>query len=142
MRKITMTVVLATIAIITARAQKPNDEQAVREVITHFAQSADQQNEDILDDLLDANFRVVMNRLFGSSEVSVLTKDAYLGKIRNKEWGGEPRKIRIEDLTIMGNTAYAKVAFRGSQASFVSLLQFIKTKEAHWKLISDLPTLM
>ncbi len=142
MKKNVLVIVIAMVTSTTAWAQMPGDEQAVKEAVVRFAQSADQQNADALDELLDANFRVVMNRLFGSSEVSVLTKDIYLDKIRNKEFGGEERKVQIEEVAITGNTASAKVTFRGSKASFTSFLQLIKTEEAHWKLISDLPTII
>lgn len=142
MKKKVMMLVLATIAFAPAWSQSSDDERAVKEAVSHFAQSADRQDAGALDKLLDANFRVIMNRLFGSTEVNVLTKDEYLEKIRAKEFGGETRKVRIEDVTIIGNTACAKVAFRGSQTSFTSFLQFVKTEDAHWRLVSDMPTLM
>ena len=116
-----------------------SDEKAITETIIGFSKAGDKNDADKLATHLDDNYRIVMNRLFGSSEVSVMTKDIYLEKIRTKEYGGDNRKVEIESIVLNGSTASAKVSFVGSKMTFVSILILIKDGNNEWKLVSDVP---
>lgn len=115
--------------------------KAVEKTILAFIQAGDDSNADELAGYLDDNYRVVMNRLFGSMEVSALDKRAYLEKIRSKEWGGDPRKVTINNLVINGNSATAQVSLVGQKLTFVSLLTLIRDAQGEWKLLQDVPTI-
>ncbi len=117
-------------------------EQAVKMALKKFAHSGDVQDAATLDQLLDDNFRIVMNQLFGSKEVIVMSKEVYLEKIKNKEFGGDKRKVHIEDLKIVGKSAQAKVTLKGSKATFISLIQLVMNSQGEWKLVSDVPTVI
>ena len=132
-----MMVLMGTVAL----GQK-EEVSAVKKVIESYAQNGDAQNPEALNSLLDENFRVIMNRMFGSSEVSVMPKSVYLDKIRAKEFGGDQRKVSIEEVIINGETASAKVTFEGSKMSFVSLFQFVKNADGNWLIINELPRLI
>lgn len=125
----------------TSQAQL-QEEESIREVIINFASNADNQEAMALGELLDNNFRIVMNQLFGSSEVSLIDKNTYLSKIKTKEWGGDQRQVKIERISVTGKTASVKVILKGSKMSMASFIQLIKNKDGDWKLISDLPTLL
>ena len=116
-----------------------SDEEAIKETIVGFSKAGDKNDGDNLATYLDINYRIVMNRLFGSSEVSVMTRNIYLEKIRTKEYGGDNRKVEIESIIINGSTACAKVSFIGSKMTFVSILILIKDGNNEWKLVSDVP---
>ena len=118
-----------------------SDEKAITETIIGFSKAGDKNDADKLATHLDDNYRIVMNRLFGSSEVSVMTKDIYLEKIRTKEYGGDNRKVEIESIVLNGSTASAKVSFVGSKMTFVSILVLIKDGNNEWKLVSDVPVM-
>lgn len=118
-----------------------SEEAAIQETIIAFAKAGDNNDVDKLDTYLDENYRVVMNRLFGSTEVAVMPKSVYLEKIRNKEFGGDNRQVEIQSITQNGTTANAKVSLVGTQMTFVSLLTLIKDEEGQWKLISDVPVI-
>ena len=107
--------------------------------IVAFAEAGDRNDTEELKNYLDDNYRVVMNRLFGSSEVSVVPKSVYLEKIKTKEWGGDTRKLTIEGTTINGSSASAKVMFKGTKMTFVSLITLVKNEKGIWKLLSDIP---
>ena len=107
-----------------------------------FAKSGDNQDAAALDKLLDHNFRVVMNQLFGSTGVVVMTKEMYLDKIRNKEFGGDKREVKIEDLKIVGKSAHAKVTLKGSKMTFISFIQLVQDNTGTWKLVSDIPSVI
>ena len=113
---------------------------AVRQTILSMAKAADQSNATELDQYLDTNYRVVMNQLFGSTEVSILSKAVYLEKIRNREFGGDTREISIDHVVINGNSASAQVTFAGAKLTFVSLITLIKDQGGQWKLIGEIPT--
>lgn len=116
-----------------------SDEKAIKETILGFAKAGDTNDADKLATYLDGNYRIVMNRLFGSSEVSVMSKDVFLEKIRTKEYGGDNRKVEIESTVLNGTTASAKVSFEGTKMTFVSILTLIKDGNNQWKLVSDAP---
>jgi Putative lumazine-binding len=115
------------------------DEKAIKETIIGFSKAGDNSDADKLATYLDGNYRIVMNRLFGSSEVSVMTRDIYLGKIKTKEYGGDNREVEIESIVLNGSTATAKVSFVGSKMTFVSILILVKDENNIWKLIGDMP---
>lgn len=117
-------------------------ENSIEKTIQNYSIAGDKYDTDLLDSYLDPNFRIIMNRLFGSDEVLVMSKADYLQKIKSKDFGGDSRKIQIESITMNGTTACAKVSFVGSKMTFVSILSLIKDSEGKWKLISDLPVVI
>ena len=129
---------LSLIAITGVTAQTA-DEEAVKKVIVAFSEAGDKNNVEVLEKCLDDNYRVVMNQLFGSKEVTTIPKEVYLEKIRTKEFGGDTRKVTIEQVTLNGSTAMAKVIFQGSKLTFNSLIVLLKDEKNTWKLLSDIP---
>lgn len=131
---------LTMIGISNVKAQKA-DTNAIRQVITEFAKAGDENDVGRLEKCLDANYRVVMNQLFGSTEVAVVPRSVYISKIKSKEWGGEKRIVTIENISINSKTAMAKVIFKGSKITFVSLMMLVKDANGSWKLLSDVPVI-
>ncbi|MGB3781079.1 MAG: nuclear transport factor 2 family protein [Tunicatimonas sp.] len=115
------------------------EKKAIKEVITSFAQAGDKNDVPALEETLDDSYRIVMNRLFGSSEVSIMSKETYLEKIESKEYGGGSRKLTFESIVVNGTTASAKVKFLDEKMTFVSIIVLIKDANDHWKLVSDVP---
>ncbi|WP_306643537.1 nuclear transport factor 2 family protein [Sanyastnella coralliicola] len=119
-----------------------NDEKDIKQTIQQFAKAGDANDAAVLDEVLDANYRVVMNQLFGSDGVSVVPREVYMKKIESKEWGGDDRKVTIHSVHINGKSAVAKVTMEGKKMTFVSVLSLVQNKDGEWKLISDTPTIM
>ena len=117
------------------------DESAIKKVIIEFAKAGDENNVLKLELCLDTNYRVVMNQLFGSSEVAVVPRTVYLQKIKSKEWGGDNRTATIKSIEVNGKTAMAKVIFKGEKMTFVSLMTLVKDAKGNWKLVSDVPVI-
>ncbi|WP_339792994.1 nuclear transport factor 2 family protein [uncultured Imperialibacter sp.] len=136
-----MMTVFGTMVFSIAQGQETGVEE-VKKTIMQFATAADYQDPIILEEVLDANFRVVMNRLFGLEGVTIMPREVYLAKIKNKEFGGDKREVTISNVTINGNTANALVSFKGSKMTFVSTLLLVLTKEGKWKLVADLPNVI
>ncbi|MEL6559208.1 MAG: nuclear transport factor 2 family protein [Bacteroidota bacterium] len=131
---------LGMIGISNLQAQNA-DKSAISKVIAEFAKAGDENNVDKLEKCLDANYRVVMNQLFGSSEVAVVPRSVYISKIKSKEWGGDKRIVEIENISVNSKTAMAKVVFKGSKMTFVSLMTLVKDANGNWKLMSDVPVI-
>jgi hypothetical protein len=118
-----------------------SDIQLIEQTILVFAEAGDNQDIKAFEKVLDENYRVVMNRLFGGDKVAVLSRDVYLKKIKNKEFGGDKREVSILNITVNGTTATAKVSLKGTKMTFISLLTLVKNEAGEWSLISDVPVI-
>lgn len=137
MKKSILIMLIAMIGTMTY-AQK-NEEKSIKKVITNFAKAADNSDATKLATYLDENYRIVMNRLFGSESVSIINKTDYLAKIESKEWGGDKRKVEVLSIVVNGNTASAHVSLQGEKATFISIFTLIKNADGEWLLVSDIP---
>lgn len=138
MKKGVITMVAIFSIVTMGRAQK-QETAKIMEVITAFSKAGDEYDYKSLDNYLDDNYRVIMNRLFGSKEVVVMPKAVYLAKIKSKEFGGDKRSLSFKDISINGSTASAEVSFVGSKMAFNSIILLAKDEKDAWKLISDVP---
>ncbi len=142
MKKVKLVAMLCVLLGTMSCNGQSSEVKEVKKVITAFSKAGDTNNVTELNKHLDENYRVVMNRLFGSTEVSVMPKVVYVEKIKTKEFGGDTRELTIENVVINGTSASAKVTFKGSKMTFVSLIILIKNGSGAWKLISDTPMVM
>lgn len=131
-------IVCILFSVMACSAQK-NESKNIEKVIIEFSKAGDENDSKKLETYLDDNYRVVMNRLFGSKEISIMSKSVYLEKIRIKEYGGDKRELAIKNIVINGTTASAQVTFKGTKMTFISLILLIQDSEGNWKLISDMP---
>jgi len=120
----------------TTQATKTGE---VESAIINFAKAADTQNAGILEDLLDDKFRIAMNQMFGGSDVQIIDKAFYISKITSKEWGGDRRNVTIENVTVVGKNATAKVTLIGEKSTFISLLTLSMDADGEWKILQDVP---
>ncbi len=137
MKKIMLMSLLSIFSLGSIYGQK--EEKAIKKVVNAFAEAGDKNDVKSLEKYLDPNYRVTMNRLFGSKEVSVVSRSVYISKIKSKEWGGDKRKLTYLSIVVNGNTAVVHVKMKGEKATFISLLNLVKNEENDWQLISDLP---
>ena len=135
-----LTIAFILINITSCNAQN-KEHKSIENTIREFSKAGDENNSEKLSYYLDDNYRIVMNRLFGSKEVSIMDKTTYLSKIKSKEYGGDNRILTIENIVINGTSASVKVTFKGTKMKFVSLITLIKSDDNNWKLIGDIPTI-
>ncbi len=138
MKNVTLMSIIALLSMTSCKAQS-NEEAAIRETITAYSKAGDINDAAKLATYLDEHYRIVMNQLFGSTEISVMPKNVYLEKIRTKEYGGDNRKIDIISMILNGNTASAQVIFTGSKMTFASILTLARDANGAWKILSDMP---
>ncbi len=132
---------ILSLLISTAAMAQKAEVKAVKSTIEMFAAAGDAQDADKLGHCLDANYRVVMNQLFGSTEVSVMPREAYLEAIRSKKFGGDTRALTFADVQINGNTAYAKVELKGKKMTATSIFTLVQNAKGKWLLVSDVPVI-
>lgn len=116
-----------------------NPEAEVRSCIQAFVKAGDTYDAQAVDAVLNENYRVVMNRLFGSSDIMLIDKATYIEKISTKEWGGDKRKVEILAIAVNGPNATAKVSLVGAQTKVTSIFSLVQDAKGHWTLISDIP---
>jgi len=114
-------------------------EQAVRTAVEQVSAAADQSDAARLDQWLHPEFRIVMNRLFGSHELVLMPKSVYLEKIRSKEFGGQPRPLIITDIQVIGTTASVSAVFKGAVMNFHSFLTLAQNAQGKWQIVQDVP---
>jgi Putative lumazine-binding len=127
---------------LTIMAQSTKDEKSIAETITKFVNAADQQNDQKLEAVLDSNFRLSLNQMFGGKGLMFIDKQTYLNKIKAKEFGGDKRQVKLEQVVVVNNNASVKATFTGSKMTIVTLLQLVRTNPGEWKILSDLPTVL
>jgi ketosteroid isomerase-like protein len=121
-----------------ARAQS-KEVKEVKETVLAFAKAGDAQDAELLGTYLDEHYRVVMNRLFGNTELVVMTREVYLAKIRNKEFGGDTRTLVFHDIQVNGQTAVVRVRMEGSKLTLESTLLLTQDTKGKWRLVCDVP---
>jgi hypothetical protein len=108
-------------------------------VVSAFAGNADKQYAAAMKTVLHADFRAAVNRVFGSENVSIITKESYVQMIADKKIGGDTRKVSITSVDVQGNNAHVKATFTGEKLTFNTYLLFVKDPSSAWALISDMP---
>lgn len=139
MKNVFFVTVLSLFTAVSGFSQKSSDEKMVSKIVHQFAASADKQDAVKMEKILDTQYRAVLNQLFGSKEVSVMDKTAYLQMIRDKKIGGDNRKVEILAIDITHNNAAVKARFTGTELNFQTYLFLAKDTHGQWKIVSDMP---
>ncbi|MFM9837885.1 MAG: nuclear transport factor 2 family protein [Cyclobacteriaceae bacterium] len=131
------TLILIMITSATTIAQ--TDKILIEQTVNQFAQAGDQRDVAQLKNLLHDDFRIAMNRLFGSEKVDFLTKPAYIKMMEDGKLGGDSRTVKILSVDITENNAAVKVSLKGKALTFQSYYHLVKNVTGQWQLINDLP---
>ena len=119
-----------------------DDKQAIKQAIQEFSRAGDLRDLTSLEALTDPSYRIVMNQLFGSSEISVMDRKTYLEMIRQEKFGGDDRKVEVKSIIISGKNAVAEVALKGKFMSINSIFTLSKNADGKWLFVSDIPTIV
>ncbi|MEO9475168.1 MAG: nuclear transport factor 2 family protein [Cyclobacteriaceae bacterium] len=137
-KSILMTTLMA--GLLACTAQQSPDKEDVENAIMKFAKAGDENDVQKLSQVLDPNYRIVMNQLFGNTATVIIDRAAYLSKIESKEWGGDKRVVNVLKVDVNGNNASAKVEMVGEKMTMTSYFLLVKDVNGKWKLVTDLPT--
>lgn len=131
--------VLSLSLMLFAFTQMDTDKDQITTAVKAFVKSADQQDVDAMDKVMHKEYRTLANQLFGATELSVINKSAYLDMMKAGKLGGDSRKVKIEEIQVIGKNAVVKAKLQGKQLIFETFIQLVKDAEGEWKVISDLP---
>ena len=112
-------------------------ESEIKEKINQFVKAGDEQEPSSLEGILHPDYRITF-AFPGETKVTILSREMYLQMLKDKKLGGTKRSIKIEEVTIRGNTALVRAKLESEVMRFSIFFSFINVGEG-WKLISDLP---
>lgn len=133
------TLLIFTMMMTSMTLMAQNDKALIEQAVLQFSKAGDERNTESLTHLLHDDFRIVMNRLFGSETVTLMTKDVYIKMIQDGKLGGDQRTVKIISIDITENNASVKVSLKGTELTFQSYYQLVKNVSGQWQLINDLP---
>jgi hypothetical protein len=132
-----LTLILISMTSVLAVAQ--SDKVLIEQTVNQFAKAGDQRDVTQLKTLLHDDFRIAMNRLFGSEKVDLLTKPTYIKMMEDGKLGGDNRIVKIQSVDITENNAAVKVSLKGKALTFQSYYHLVKNVAGQWQIINDLP---
>jgi Putative lumazine-binding len=132
-----LTLIVITMTSVLAVAQ--SDKVLIEQTINQFAKAGDERDIVKLKTLLHDDFRIAMNRLFGSEKVDFLTKPTYIKMMEEGKLGGDNRIVKIQSVDITENNAAVKVSLKGKALTFQSYYHLVKNVAGQWQIINDLP---
>ena len=122
-------------------AEEDTNMAAVIKAVEQFTKSADKRDVKQMDAIMHSNFRAIVNRLFGSEEVSIMDKALYLDLLKKGKIGGDNRKITVESIHFEGSNALVKATLEGEELIFYTFIQLVQETSGDWKIISDMPNI-
>lgn len=127
-----------------AQPKAPADVEEIRaahQCLMDFAQAADKQDLQGLDNILHKEYRSVLNKAFGSDDTMILTKDAYIQMAKDGKIGGSEREVHVLSLDVENHIAKAKVVLLSPTMKFTSFFSMVKNAEGQWQMVEDLPVI-
>ncbi len=134
--KFTLFIIMSGIFSITGPATSA-DESALKERVSTFIEAGDTRDLSALEEVLHADFRVLVNQFMGGPDVTLINKEAYIGMVRDEKIGGLARSIEFRHLSIHDHTAVVEVHLESEAALFDSFITLVKDQEGQWQVISD-----
>ena len=120
----------------TTFGQSKTEEKAIATAVKTFTGAGDQQDVSALSEIIHEHYRLVWNS--GKDAPFIADKSVFLGKFEQKEWGGDRRKVTVENIEVFdGLNAVAKVVSDGEKAQMRSLFSLVKVG-GEWKIIGEL----
>jgi hypothetical protein len=108
--------------------------EEVLKTLQAYAQGTEQQNVELLDANFHPQFRVVAKTEDG---LRVIEKAAYLGLIKDKKIGGQPRELNITSLNVENGIAQVQLVLTGESSTFHDHLELINA-DGHWQIVHNL----
>jgi Putative lumazine-binding len=139
MKNILFACTFALLGSVSSRAQNSQDLTRITAAIQTFSRAADQQDASALDGVLHPQYRAVVHRVFGSSDLSLMDKSLYLQLIRDKKIGGDTRDIHLLEVDVVHNIAQVRAVLQGKALRFQTYISLVKLEDGTWQIISDMP---
>ena len=136
MKFLLMTLMLSSMTFTSTPTTK-----GVEKTIKQFVQAGDNQDVKTMNELLHNDYRIVMNQVFGSDQITTVSKEMYLSKLESKEWGGDKRSCAIQSIEVNDKNAVATVRLVGEKMTMTSQIVLVQTSTGNWLIIEDIPVI-
>lgn len=110
----------------------------IKQAIIDFVKGGDERNLELLDKVLHKDFRITNNGFMGTTGVTIIDKQKYLSLIKDKTFGGLPRKMSIEYVDATQKIAMVKLQLESAENKFYSFNSLVLDDDNEWKLINNL----
>jgi Putative lumazine-binding len=124
------------------QAQTVTDLSKIEAAVRQFSAGGDKQDVAVLDKVLHPQFRAVVNRAFGSPDLSLMDKSLYLQLMKDKKIGGDQREVYLLQTDIGENTALVKAIFHGKSLRFTTFISLVKLPTGEWQIVGDMPEIV
>ncbi len=139
MKNALFTIIMLMATQLTGFAQTSQDLTKINEAVRAFSSAGDRHDVASLEQILHPQFRAVVNRAFGSSEVQLMDKTLYLQLMHDKKIGGDTREVYLLQVDVVNNIATVKALFQGKALRFNTYISLVKLENGDWQIVGDLP---
>ncbi|MGD1845956.1 MAG: nuclear transport factor 2 family protein [Salibacteraceae bacterium] len=129
---------LSLLAITACTAQTTNPTPPmIEKIIEAYVAGGDQNNSLVYQNYQSPDFRVAFNNT-AKNTLSIMDNSTYNTMIDNKTFGGDTRKVIMEEVQLHGDQiATVKVRLEGKKAIFYNLFSLAKVN-GEWLLVQDM----
>jgi len=114
--------------------------EAVTQKIKDFIKAGDESNLILLENTLHHNYRNVQSGFFDQKGLFNFSKSEYKSLIEKGTFGGVPRKMKIVQLHVFGDMAFAQVNLESKMLKFHSLITLVMD-DKKWRVIGNYPNI-
>ncbi len=114
--------------------------QQIQQAIEKFIKGGDNSDTAILEEILHKDYQNIQDGFFDQPGIFVISKNEYIRLVREKIFGGKPRKITYHFLEHNNNIAYAKVSLESSVLRFSSLITCVQ-ENGKWQVMTNMPSI-
>jgi Putative lumazine-binding len=139
MKKFMLFIAALLLGSASSMAQQITDLAKVEAAVRQFSAAGDRQDVASLDKVLHPQYRAVVNRAFGSPDLSLMDKVLYLQLMKDKKIGGDTREVFILQTDLGATSAMVKAIFHGKTLRFTTFISLVKLPSGEWQIVSDMP---
>lgn len=114
--------------------------EQIQQTIEKFIKSGDNSDPVLLDEILHENYQNIQDGFFDKSGIFIIPKQEYINLVKDKIFGGKPRKITYHSLQQKNNIAYAQVSLESAALRFSSLITCVQ-ENGKWQVITNVPSI-
>ncbi|UHO40665.1 nuclear transport factor 2 family protein [Chryseobacterium capnotolerans] len=114
--------------------------EEIKQTLEQFIKGGDRSDTVLLEEILHEKYQNIQDGFFDKPGIFVIPKQEYIGLVRNKIFGGKPRKITYHSLEQKNNIAYALVSLESSALRFSSLITCVQ-ENGKWQVITNIPSI-
>lgn len=114
--------------------------EQIKQAIEKFIKGGDNSDPVLLDKILHENYQNIQDGFFDKPGIFIISKQEYIGLVRDKVFGGKLREITYHSLEQKNNIAYAHVSLESPTLRFLSFITCVN-ETGKWQVITNIPSI-